>query len=68
MVGSVFFQTGTPPERVIEGILSHEGDSGPGRLKDGLGSSLWHVSHSDASPFLSEVENQIPPRRSCSSL
>lgn len=28
MVGSVFFQTGTPPERVIEGILSHEGDSG----------------------------------------
>lgn len=28
MVGSIFFETGTPPERVIEGILSHEGDSG----------------------------------------
>lgn len=26
MVGSIFLQTGTPPERVIEGILSHEGD------------------------------------------
>ena len=57
--------TGTPPERVIEGILSSKRDPGGwGRPKDGRESSPWHMCHSAVSPFLSEGENQIQPRRS----